>query len=110
VFDNFKQKRNAPVAKFIARVELHDATYSDYLQLHGFMQQEGFTNTIRGGDGIVYQLPPAEYHIEAPWTAVQARDLASRAAQKTQKTFAVLTSEYNAAAWRGLNKVQMAGA
>jgi hypothetical protein len=110
VFDNIKQKRNAPVAKFMTRVELHDATYNDYLQLHGFMRQEGFTQTIRGDDGIVYQLPPAEYHIEASWTAVQARDVASRAAQKTQKTFAVLTAEYNAAAWRGLNKVQMAGA
>jgi hypothetical protein len=98
------------VAKFMTRVELHDATYNDYLQLHGFMRQEGFTNTIRGDDGILYQLPPAEYHIEAPWTAVQARDVASRAAQKTQRTFAVLTAEYNAAAWRGLNKVQMAGA
>jgi hypothetical protein len=97
------------VAKFMTRVELHDATYNDYLQLQGFMRQEGFTQTIRGDDDIVYQLPPAEYHVEAPWTAVQARDVASRAAQRTQKTFAVLTAEYNAAAWRGLNKVQMAG-
>jgi hypothetical protein len=46
------------VAKFMTRVELHDATYNDYLQLHGFMRQEGFTQTIRGDDGIVYQLPP----------------------------------------------------
>ena len=98
------------MAEFMTRVELHDATYNDYLQLHGFMRQEGFTQTIRGDDGTVYQLPPAEYHIEAPWTAAQARDVASRAAQKTQKAFAALTAEYNAAAWRGLNKVRMAGA
>ena len=77
----------------MTRVELHDATYNDYLQLHGFMRQEGFATTIRGDDGVVYQLPPAEYHVEAPWTAVQACDVASRAAQKTQKTFAVLTTD-----------------
>ena len=73
--------------------------------------KRGFTTTIRGDVEIVYQLPPAEYHVEAPWTAVQARDVAPcRAAQKTQKTFAVLTTEYSAAAWRGLSKAQMARA
>ena len=72
--------------------------------------KRGLRPRFRGDDGIVYQLPPAEYHVEAPWTAVQARDVASRAAQKTQKTFAVLTTEYSAAAWRGLSKAQMARA
>ena len=51
------------MAKFATRIELHDATYHDYLQLHGFMRQEGFTTTIQGDDGVVYQLPPAEYHL-----------------------------------------------
>ena len=91
---------------FITRVELHDATYQDYVKLHGFMGLEGFTNTIRGDDGGVYQLPPAEYHLVANCTASQARDKASAAAQKTLKKFAVIASEYTAAAWVGLAKAQ----
>lgn len=35
------------MATFMARVELHDAIYQDYVNLHSHMTQEGFTNTIR---------------------------------------------------------------
>jgi hypothetical protein len=94
------------MATFITRVELHSATYQDYVELHGFMSQEGFSTTIRADDGGVYQLPPAEYRLEANCTATQARDKARRAAQKTNKQFAVLVSEYISACWVGLGKVQ----
>lgn len=95
---------------FITRVELHDATYQDYVKLHGYMAQEGFTNTIRSDDGGLYQLPPAEYHLVVNCTAAQARDKASAAAQKTLKKFAVIASEYTAAAWVGLAKAQVRAA
>ena len=41
----------------MTRVELHDATYNDYLQLHGFMRQEGFTTTIANSDAIRPGIP-----------------------------------------------------
>ena len=94
------------MASFITRVELHAATYQDYVNLHAYMSQEGFTNTIRSGDGVLYHLPPAEYELVANCTTVQARDKASKAAARTQKTFAVMTVEYNSAAWAGLSKAQ----
>jgi hypothetical protein len=94
------------MATFLTRVELHDATYENYVQLHDFMGQEGFTATIRGGDGALYQLPPAEYHLSANCTIEDARAKASRAAQKTQRNYAVLVSEYSRAAWNGLKQVQ----
>jgi len=94
------------MTSFIIRVELHDATYQDYVKLHDFMAQEGFTNTIRSDDGGLYQLPPAEYHLAANCTAVQASDKASAAARKTLKTFSVIASQYTTAAWAGLAKVQ----
>lgn len=94
------------MATFLTRVELHDATYESYVQLHGFMGQEGFTNTIRSNDGTVYQLPPAEYHLSANCTIEEARARACRAAQKTHKNYAVLVSEYSQAAWNGLKTVQ----
>ena len=55
-----------------------------------------------------YHLPPAEYHFVANGTASQVRELASRAAKKTQKESAVFTAEYTSASWVGLNKVQAA--
>lgn len=94
------------MASFMTRVELHGANYQDYVNLHAHMTHEGFTNRIRGNDGAVYQLPPAEYDLTANCTLDQAREKASRAAQKTLKTFAVVVSMYTSAAWMGLGKVQ----
>ena len=73
------------MATFLTRVELHDATYENYVQLHDFMGQEGFTATIRGGDGALYQLPPAEYHLSANCTIEDPRARASRAARKHRR-------------------------
>jgi hypothetical protein len=53
------------MASFMTRVELHGANYQDYVNLHAHMTHEGFTNRIRGNDGAVYQLPPAEYDLTA---------------------------------------------
>jgi hypothetical protein len=90
----------------MTRVELHGATYQDYTNLHAYMAEEGFRNTIRGSNGALYQLPPAEYDLIANCSTVQVREKASRAATRTLKTFAVLTVEYSSAAWVGLSKVQ----
>lgn len=91
---------------FMTRVELHGANYQDYENLHAHMTLEGFTNTILADDGTAYQLPPAEYNLIDNCTLDQAREKAGRAAQKTRKTFAVLVSQYSAAAWVGLGQVQ----
>ena len=98
------------MASFMTRVELHGATYQDYVNLHTYMAQEGFTNTIRSSEGVLYQLPPAEYELIASCTTVQAREKASKAAARTLKTFAVLTVEYSAGAWVGLDKAQQRAA
>jgi hypothetical protein len=94
------------MAAFNTRVELHDADYQDYLNLHSYMAQEGYTNTIRADDGATYELPPAEYNLVAHCTIAQALEKAQRAAQKTRKTFAVLVSEYTSSRWVGLAKVR----
>jgi hypothetical protein len=91
---------------FNTRVELHDATYQDYLNLHSYMAQEGFTNTIRAYDGTSYQLPPAEYNLVSNCTIAQALEKAQRAAQKSRKRFAVLVSEYTSSSWVGLEKAR----
>ncbi len=94
------------MATFMTRIELHEAVYQDYVNLHTYMRQEGFATTILSDDGVRYQLPPAEYALTANCTVVQAREKASRAAQKTLKRHAVLTAEYSGASWIGLTAVQ----
>ena len=94
------------MANFTTRVELHGAAYQDYTNLHTYMAQEGFTHVIRGDDGILYQLPPAEYEINANCTALQVRDKASRAAARTFKSYSILAVERGAAAWVGLAKAK----
>ena len=96
------------MAWFMTRVELHDASYQDYVSLHGYMTAEGYTTTIRGGDGKTYQLPPAEYNLDGSYTRDQALEKAQRAAQKTKKKFAVVVAEYTGASWVGLEIVQPA--
>ena len=56
----------------MARVELHGATDQDYVESHGYMAQEGFTNTIRSDAGKVYELPPAECNLIADCTRADA--------------------------------------
>jgi len=94
------------MATFMTRVELHSANYQDYANLHAYMTQEGFTNTIRSDAGTVYQLPPAEYNLIANCLRSEAVEKAKRAASKTKKAFAVVVSEYSGCSWHGLAEVK----
>jgi hypothetical protein len=64
------------MALFMARIELHNATYQDYANLHAYMAAEGYGTTIRGSDGQTYQLPPAEYHLDSHLSRGQALEKA----------------------------------
>jgi hypothetical protein len=92
----------------MTRVELHDANYQDYTNLHAYMAAEGYTTTIRGSDGKTYQLPPAEYHLDGAYSRDQALEKAKRAAQRTPRKFAIVVSETVGASWVGLSVVQPA--
>jgi Endoribonuclease GhoS len=87
---------------FTIRVELHGANYNDYQTLHAAMQQAGFSRTIKGDNGRVYHLPEAEYTISTVANAESVRTLASGAAQRTGKQFAVLVTTAGEIAWVGL--------
>lgn len=88
---------------FVTRVELHGAqNWQDYVTLHAAMAKEGFQRTITGDNGLVYELPTAEYTIYGNYTVVQVREKAKRAAISTGKSFAVLASQTTTSAWFGL--------
>ena len=94
------------MALFITRVELHDATIQDYVNLHTHMATEGYSTTIRGSDGRTYRLPPAEYHLDAACSRDQALERAKRAALRTRRSFSLLVSEAVGISWVGLATVQ----
>jgi hypothetical protein len=91
------------MANFIARVELHSASYEDYESLHANMQQRGYPRSIKGDDGKTYQLPTGTYvssaHFPSSPAALQA---AVAAANSTGKSSAVIVAEWNSASWQGL--------
>lgn len=92
--------------KFTTRVELHGADDRDYETLYEHMKAKGFTKTITGGDGRVYDLPPAEYNLIKDLTRDQVRDLAVAAAKATGRPAGVLVTE-GSRSWSGLNETRV---
>ena len=94
---------------FIARVELHSASYADYENLHVFMQQNGYLRTIRADDGNTYQLPTGTYVSTGTFSSSDvALRAAINAADATGKKSAVIIADWNAAKWQGLPLVNAA--
>ena len=92
------------MAAFMTRIELHNATWQDYENLHRQMEAAGFSRTIQGGDGVWYKLPTAEYVIYTNLTIDQVRALAKGCANSTGKNSSVLTCQYTNAAWNNLDR------
>ena len=91
------------MANYIARVELHGATYDDYEGLHKSMRQRGFSRLIQGGDGKTYHLPTGTY-VTRNTNASQADALnqAGYAAQETGRKSSIIVADWDNATWRGL--------
>lgn len=90
---------------FTVRVELHDANWQDYDNLHKRMAAAGFHRTITADSGTKYHLPTAEYDIDGNYTRQGVLDAACRAADGTGKRSSVLVTEAFARTWRGLAPV-----
>jgi hypothetical protein len=90
------------MAKYLVRVELHNATWDDYDTLHAEMADRGFSREITGENGLNYQLPTAEYVIHSGAGLEDVRALAAEAAKATGRKFGVIVAEYSRSAWVGL--------
>jgi len=100
------------MAKFITRIELHEADSSDYDTLHEEMKNEGFDKTINGDDNKAYHLPNGEYYfnqlieihpIKKDYQIVL--DKAISASKKTKKKFSVITCRADAFNWYQLDPI-----
>jgi|SRR5579863_2344245 len=94
------------MAAFTTRVELHNATWDDYVRLHQAMRGQGFTTTITSDAGETYDLPPAEYNFEGQATLSAVVEKAKRAAASVKSSFAVLVTEAVGRSWFGLTKTR----
>jgi hypothetical protein len=90
------------MASFTTRVELHSADWSDYENLHEYMEQQGFSRTIRADNGTVYHLPTAEYHFSGSSTAAEVLAKAEYAARRTGRRYGIIVTEAKMQMWTGL--------
>jgi hypothetical protein len=91
---------------FTTRVELHQASYQDYENLHAAMENAGFSRFITSDDGQTYHLPTAEYDRSGDLTRSQVLSQARAAANSTGRDNAVLVTESKGRTWNGLQKVE----
>lgn len=98
-----EEVREEPMANYIARVELHSATWNDYETLHVNMQRRGYYRVIKGSDGQWYQLPLGTYVTSNSNTSLQnALNQATAAANETGRSSSVIVADWNSASWLGL--------
>lgn len=93
---------------YTVRVELHDATYEDYQQLHKAMESRRFFRWVKSADGDCYRLPTAEYSMpNTRATATEVLAAAKKAAEtvKPRPTPWVLVTKSSGRRWAGLRKL-----
>lgn len=95
------------MAKFIIRVELHDANSNDYDTLHDAMYDVSIYRVIEDTTtGKYYALPRGQYHYVGTIDNRQAMlDLAKIAVRKTSRSFEIVVTESNGSLWDGLDEV-----
>jgi hypothetical protein len=88
------------MANFLARVELHNATYQDYEALHGAMKRRGYSRTVVSNDRKKYRLPTGTYVTESTnATLEQAYSAAVAAANDTRKSFWAIVVDWSSASF-----------
>jgi hypothetical protein len=87
---------------YLIRIELHSATYDNYVTLHAEMAKRAFSRTVKGDNGLVYNLPTAEYHYSGSRTIEQVLQSAVDAANATGKASGVIVADAKQLQWQGL--------
>jgi hypothetical protein len=96
--------QQATELSFIARVELHGASDSDYDVLHDEMEKRGFFRKIRDRE-VIYHLPHAEYVSISTGPLTEATDRVAAAAKATGRDHGIVVSKVASMEIRGLRRV-----
>lgn len=95
------------MASYTVRVVLVDGEWDDYEELHGAMAKHRFTKTITSGDGVTYDLPPAEYNlVNSNLTRDELLPKVKSAAATTNLKYQVLITESVGRSWYNLTKTK----
>jgi hypothetical protein len=90
------------MSRFTIRVELHNATWQNYVDLAKHMAAQGMVDIIKADNGTRYKMPPAEYNYEGQATLKQVMDAVKSCAARVVNSYAVLVTESNGRLWDGL--------
>ncbi|WP_250538795.1 MULTISPECIES: hypothetical protein [unclassified Caballeronia] len=90
------------MARFIVRVELHNANWNEYQLLHAAMTLHGLGRQITSSDGVRYDLPPAEYYGDLNMTRADVLARVKIAAGSVKPAYSVLVTESIASDWFNL--------
>lgn len=94
------------MARFVVRVELHNANWNDYQLLHAAMAIQGLGRQITAADGKRYDLPPAEYYAEFNLPRADVMTRVKIAAGSVKPSYSVLVTESVASDWFNLPPAQ----
>ncbi len=87
------------MANYLVKVQLNFASDDDYDLLHSYMKGIGFAKTITSINNLTYQLAPNEYYFVSNFDSAQVFELASTAANRTNKSFEVLVIKTEEVMW-----------
>ena len=90
------------MARFTIRVELHNATWQNYVDLAKHMATNGMVDIIQADNGARYKMPPAEYSYDGPATRDQVLQTAKACAARVVSSSGVLVTESAGRSWDGL--------
>ena len=101
---------------FLVRVFLHHADSSlIYDLIHEQMEDSRFKRTINGDDGVVYDLPNAEYLYESLSVNVKPQSVFNKASQAIDRCieavnekieYSLVVTNADSILWKGLKKSQ----
>ncbi|WP_413507485.1 hypothetical protein [Serratia proteamaculans] len=87
------------MASFTVRVELKNSDWDTYNKLHEKMRLSGYSRQVRGDNGVIYQLPDAEYVAIKLLSSVQVHSEVLAIAKSLNNAPHVLVSETVSRCW-----------
>lgn len=84
------------------RIELHDASWQDYINLATYLAQRGITDTITADDGQRYKMSGGHYNYVGLNSFKQVYDDAVWCVSMVGKRYGLTVSEATTIRWQGL--------
>jgi hypothetical protein len=81
------------MAQFTIRVELHKASWDDYVKLAAALARQNITDVLTIDTGERWKMPPGEYQCHGELTPKQVHDIVQTAVGTTGRTSAIIVTQ-----------------